>query len=35
MQVEEIPFKSFLNDAEGKEGIVLLGAGGDPQEWIK
>ena len=34
MQVEEIPFKSFLNDAEGKEGIVLLGAGGDPQEWI-
>ena len=35
MQVEDIAFTEFKSNVKGKEeGIVLLGAGGDPQEWI-
>lgn len=34
MQVEDIHFLDFRDNVRDKEGIVLLGAGGDPQEWI-
>ena len=32
--MENTSFKDFLQKTEGKEGIVLLGAGGNPEEWI-
>ncbi len=31
---ETLMFTEFLEKTERKEGIVLLGAGGDPYEWI-
>ena len=31
---KRINFRSFRDRVHGKEGIVLLGAGGDPMEWI-
>ena len=33
MSVKRIDIKDLLN-YEGKEGLILLGCGGDPQEWI-
>jgi hypothetical protein len=32
--MEAISFNSFVLETENKEGIVLLGAGGDVSEWI-
>jgi hypothetical protein len=32
--MENTSFKDFLQKVEGKEGIVLLGTGGNPEEWI-
>ena len=34
MSVKRIDIKDLLN-YEGKEGLILQGCGGDPQEWIK
>jgi hypothetical protein len=32
-EVKNIGFLEFLDLVRGREGIVLLGAGGDPNEW--
>jgi hypothetical protein len=34
MEVKQVSFEEFRNSVKDKEGIVLLGAGGDPMEWI-
>ena len=34
MQAEEITFPKFKSNVKKKEGIVCLGCGGDPKEWI-
>jgi hypothetical protein len=34
LSVKEIDFSTFKEKVQGEEGIVCLGAGGDPQEWI-
>ena len=33
-KVNKIEFEEFRNKENGKEGIVLLGAGGDLLEWV-
>jgi len=35
MQVQEIGFKKFAEEVKKKEGIVCLGAGGEPKEWVE
>jgi len=35
MQAEEITFSKFKELTKKKEGIVCLGCGGDPNEWIE
>ncbi|MDF2615418.1 MAG: hypothetical protein K0Q47_73 [Sedimentibacter sp.] len=32
--IESIQFINFKDKIEGKEGIVILGAGGELQEWV-
>lgn len=32
--MENTSFKDFIQKAEGKEWIVLLGAGGLPEDWV-
>ena len=34
MEVKDISFLQLKQNTKDKEGIVCLGAGGDPQEWI-
>jgi hypothetical protein len=34
MTIEDTTFHEFKGLVAGKEGIVCLGAGGEPQEWI-
>jgi hypothetical protein len=34
MNIETIPFRKFKTETEGKEGIVCLGCGGGPTEWV-
>lgn len=33
-KIEDIDFSSFRKKVKSKEGIVLLGVGGDPEDWI-
>jgi hypothetical protein len=35
MDAVETPFSTFKSNVRDKEGIVCLGAGGDPKEWIE
>ena len=34
MEITNVGFRQFATDNAGREGIVLLGCGGEPREWV-
>lgn len=34
MNIEKVTWNEMLEKTKGKEGLVMLGAGGDPNEWV-